>query len=78
MLLSLFINGQATKVSAAYNSRGLARSNCFIGFYVDVTAFATGTYTFQLLLPSLPAGAFEGVFFENLVTDYSSTQVEAC
>jgi len=74
------IDGMAVPVHRSYNSRGLVRPRCFLGFYIDLSAIsltADTNHTLALELPGLPAGAFEGVFLENVETVYTRN-VSAC
>jgi hypothetical protein len=54
----------------SYNSRGLAHSRCFLGFYVDATALAAtaAEHTIAVQLPTLAPGAFQGLFWNNVET----------
>ena len=54
---------------------GLVRPRCFLGFYLDLSAFGLtpdANHTLTLELPQLSAGAFEGAFLENVDTTYTS------
>ena len=55
----------------SYNSRGLNHSRTFLGYYFDATAMPSGVeHTLALTLPALPAGAFTGIFWQNIETEY--------
>ena len=75
--VSMTLDGEPVAVTRAYNSRGRTPpvSHCFLGFYVDLGGLISeGDTTHELsvsLPPSLPAGSFQGVFWENLVTEYA-------
>ena len=78
--VNAFIDGKRVPVQRSYNSRGLVRPRCFLGFYLDFSAMgltAGVNHTLALSLPTLPAGAFEGAFLENVETEYTS-DVAAC
>ena len=73
-------------VSKSFNSRGVAgRTNTFLGFYVDLDPLVEDgslkldtNHSLDLDLPvGLAAGQFQGVFLENLETEYTA-QVSAC
>ena len=70
MEVSLKIDGQPVAVTKAYSSiRPDARS--FVGFYADVSSLAPDqNYSVELTLPQLRAGQFQGLFFENVETEY--------
>ena len=73
-------DGESVPVHRSYNSRGLVRPRCFLGFYVDLSAIGLAAdvkHTLALTLPKLPAGAVEGVFLENVETVYT-TDVRSC
>ena len=75
------IDGNSVDMSRAYNSRGLVRSRCFLGFYVDCTSLLDDESPVHNIsvgpLPTLPSGAFQGVFWENIEYEYTS-EVESC
>ena len=78
--VSATIDGVEVPVHRSYNSRGLVRPRCFLGFYLDLSAIgltADSNHTLALQLPVLAAGAFEGAFLENVETEYTS-DVHAC
>jgi hypothetical protein len=70
---SLQIDGRPVELHKAYASVRANRRN-FVGFYADVSTLAPGQeHTLQLELPrSLQPGQFQGVFFENVETEYTS------
>jgi hypothetical protein len=80
------IDGKTVPVSKSFNSRGVAgRTNTFLGFYVDLDPLVEDgslkldtNHSLDLDLPvGLAAGQFQGVFLENLETEYTA-QVSAC
>jgi hypothetical protein len=70
---SLEIDGRPVQLEKAYASVRVSRHN-FTGFYADVSKLAAATeHTLELELPSsLKPGQFQGVFFENVETEYTS------
>ena len=77
MEVSMVVDGTAVPLTKAYNSRGRTppARGCFLGFYADFSIFlrdSPGTvHSLEVTVPSsLPSGAFQGVFYENLETEY--------
>ncbi len=70
---SLEIDGHAVDLVKAYASVRAFRRN-FTGFYADISGLAPDVnHTLQLELPKgLKPGQFQGVFFENVETEYTS------
>lgn len=81
--IDVTIDGKPVPMFRSYNSRGLIRSRCFLGFYVDCTYLLEDDDSDTLHnitigpLPILPSGAFQGVFWENIEYEYTS-EVESC
>ena len=79
MNVDVKINSKPVKVNKAYSSRTPGRlkmgkgHNTFTGFFVDVSDLQANTeYEVQVKLPSdLKPGQFQGIFFENIVTEYT-------
>lgn len=79
MNISLKLNGKSLKVKKAYSSRTPGRlkmgkgHNTFIGFYVDFSDLKPDQkYTVEVTLPSsLKQGQLQGLFFENVETEYT-------
>jgi hypothetical protein len=67
---SLKIDGAPVELQKAYASvRPNARN--FTGFYADVSKLTAGSHKLELALPSgLKAGQYQGVFFENVETEW--------
>merc|ERR1712107_272556 len=62
MPLALRVDGVPRELQRSYNSRGLARNSCFLGFYWDASSLeAEVPYSLELWLPKLAPGAFQGV-----------------
>jgi hypothetical protein len=72
---SLKIDGAAVELTKAYASVRANRRN-FVGFYADVSKLAPGReHTLELELPrNLKPGQFQGVFFENVETEYTEVR----
>ncbi len=71
MAVRLKINGEEMALQRAYAS---IRPNprCFTGYYADVSSLeADRTHQVELSLPSMEAGGFQGLFFDNLETEYT-------
>lgn len=71
MDVRLRIDGEPVDLTPAYSSiRRHARS--FVGFYADVSSLEPDReYTVELTLPKLKPGQFQGLFFENVVPEYT-------
>jgi hypothetical protein len=69
---SLKIDGQPVELRKAYASVRPNRRN-FTGFYADVSAIAPDKeHKLELVLPAgLKPGQYQGVFFENVETEYT-------
>ncbi|MCK5173535.1 MAG: hypothetical protein KAR47_09090 [Planctomycetes bacterium] len=79
MEVSMKLNGKPAKVKKAYSSRTPGRlqmgkgHNTFTGFYADVSDLKPGRqYDLEVTLPSsLKPGQFQGIFFENVETEFT-------
>ena len=79
MEASMTLDGKPVEVKKAYSSRTPGRlqfgkgHNTFTGFYVDVSDLQPDrTYRLEATLPtSLKPGQFQGIFFENVETEYT-------
>jgi hypothetical protein len=73
MDISLKVNGLPVEVLKGYNSvypHSPART--FIGHYADLTKLRPDSpCDIEVMLPTLEPGRFEGVFFENVETEYT-------
>jgi hypothetical protein len=74
---SLKIDGAAVELVKAYASVRVSRRN-FVGFYADVSKLAADVeHKLELELPKgLRPGQFQGLFFENIETEYTSEIVK--
>lgn len=72
MDVRLKIDGQLVELRKAYSSIRPVRHD-FVGFYADVSLLIPDRpYSFELELPPLRPGQFQGLFFENVETEYTS------
>jgi hypothetical protein len=71
MKLQMALDGAPVELTRAYASvREHAAS--FVGFYVDLSHVTPdATHTIRLTLPKLDPGRFQGVFFDNVETEYT-------
>jgi len=69
---SLTIDGRLVELTKAFTAvRAVPRT--FVGFYADVSLVsADREHTFKLTLPPLRPGQLQGLFFENVETEYTS------
>jgi hypothetical protein len=73
--VSLKLNGQPIEVKKAYSDVfPLGRASTFTGFYADLSQVKPDTrYEIEVTLPErLQPGQFQGVFFENVETEFTS------
>ncbi len=79
--VSAEIDGKPVEIKKSYNSRGRVVPSCFLGFYFELSpedVTPDREHQLSVSLPAnLPAGAFQGVFLENVETEYSEV-VERC
>ncbi len=75
---ALKIDGQPVELKKAYASVRVNRRN-FVGFYADVSQLAPEVeHRLELETPTgLKPGQFQGVFFENVETEYTKPAVAA-
>ena len=72
MELRMKINGETIELKKAYSEIRKV-NHTFLGFYADVSSFvADKDYNVELLLPPLSPGQFQGLFLENIETEYTS------
>jgi hypothetical protein len=69
---SLTIDGRTVELRKAYSAiRAAPRT--FVGFYADLSMLdADRAYSFELILPQLEPGRLQGVFFDNVETEYTT------
>jgi len=79
METSVNLNGKPVEVKKAYSSRtpGCLKMgkghNTFVGFYSDISDLKPDKkYQIELTLPDLKPGQFQGLFFENVETEYTA------
>jgi hypothetical protein len=76
MAVRLKINGKEMMLQRAYASIR-PDPRCFTGFYADVSSLqADQTHQVELSLPSMEAGGFQGLFFDNVETEYTDRVTE--
>lgn len=69
---ALRIDGKTVELKKAYTAVRSA-SRTFVGFYADLSLIAPDTpHSIELDLPALKPGQFQGVFFENVETEYTT------
>jgi len=70
MAVALAVDGKPVELRKAYSS--IAPSHAFTGWYADISAIAPDVrHSIALSLPPLKPGQFQGVFFENVETEYT-------
>ncbi len=71
MAVKLRLDGEPVELKKAYSSIH-PEDRCFTGFYADLSRLEPGReYRFELELPLLKPGQFQGLFFENIETEYT-------
>ena len=67
----LQLDGKEFPLQRAYSSIRTHRPS-FVGFYADVSSLkADREYSYELRLPKLNRGQFQGLFFDNVETEYT-------
>ena len=73
MEVTIKINGEPVEVKRAFN--GIypnSGDQTFIGFYADVASLQPDTkYEVEIGLPTLEPGQFQGLYFDNVETEYT-------
>lgn len=72
MAVNLILDGERISLTKAYSS---VRPNAcsFVGFYADISTLEPDRdHEVRLDLPSLQPGQFQGLFFENVETEYTT------
>lgn len=69
------LDGKPLELRKAYNSiYGHSPERTFLGWYADVSGVAPDTnHALEVVLPALPAGRFQGVFFENVEPEFTTS-----
>ncbi len=72
--IAMTLDGAAVTLQKAYTSiYPQGQESTFVGWYVDVSALAPDVpHAVSVTLPPLQAGQFQGVFFENVETEYTT------
>lgn len=70
MKIQLKIDGEQVALSKAYSS---VREHpaCFVGFHVDLSKLSTKQHTYEIHLPDLEKGQYQGLFFENIENQFT-------
>jgi len=77
MQVSLRLDGRAVALKQAYTSVSTTfakhvKRNTFVGYYADVSDLVPDhEYRVELNLPKLRPGQFQGLFFDNVETEYT-------
>ena len=72
----LTIDGRTVELRKAYSAVRTA-PRTFVGFYADLSLIAADReHTLELELPRLRPGQLQGVFFENVETEYTDSDQE--
>lgn len=76
MKVSMTINGDSVNLKRAYSSvysNKNSTKQTFIGFYVDLTSIVKPEKKYQVTvtLPIMKPGQFQGLFFQNIKTEYT-------
>merc|ERR1712217_431482 len=78
MAIDLYIDGNKVDLAKSYNSRGRSVSRCFLAFYYDASNISIETmHSLAMRLPTLAKGNFQGIFWENVETEYTN-EIESC
>ena len=74
LALTLRIDDQPVTLTKAYNSiYAHSPKRTFVGWYADVSSLTPDLpHRVELTLPALPAGHFQGMFFENVEPDWTT------
>lgn len=73
--LLAWLNGASIPVHPVWNCRSLRIAQCFDGWWLDLTAAGVQpdvAASLTLSIPSVPAGSFIGVYYDNVDTVYAS------
>jgi hypothetical protein len=74
MNVSMTIDGKAAELKKAYNGvYPNSGDQTFVGWYVDAAGLAPDTeHRLEVSLPALEPGQFQGVFFDNVETEFTT------
>lgn len=77
MEVGMTIDGKPVEVRKAYSAiYPVARERTFVGFYADVSSLqADVKHKVELMLSTLQPGQFQGLFFENVEAEFTTTMV---
>jgi hypothetical protein len=73
LVISMTVDGKPVAVRKGYNSiYGHSPERTFLGYYADVSFLEPDkVHALAVTLPALPAGRFQGLFFENVEPEYT-------
>jgi len=75
MEATALLDGQPLPLTPAYSS-GRTDPPCFVGFYADLSRVAPETrHTIELRIPKLPLDRLQGVFFDNVLPQFTESLV---
>jgi len=78
MAIELYLDGKSVTLAKSYNSRGRVVPSCFLAFYYDASDVTSATpHKLAIHFPPLAKGNFQGFFWENVETEYTS-EVASC
>jgi hypothetical protein len=73
MAVTLQVDGKPVELAKAYSS--IVRSNpknTFVGWFADVSSLTPDVeHSFELTLPTLKPGQFQGLFFDTVETEFT-------
>ena len=73
MTIQASLDGQPLPLTPAYSS-GRIDPPCFVGFYADLSSITPDKqHTFELRAPQLAPGELQGVFFDNVLPQYTES-----
>eukprot|EP01064_Diplonema_japonicum_P007186 TRINITY_DN1488_c0_g1_i1.p1 TRINITY_DN1488_c0_g1~~TRINITY_DN1488_c0_g1_i1.p1 ORF type:complete len:894 (+),score=220.21 TRINITY_DN1488_c0_g1_i1:47-2728(+) len=76
--LVVYINGNKVPLTAGYTSRGIPRTNTFLGWWFDATAYlAQPTASLSVAVDASADSYFIGAYWENIVPE-STSEVRRC
>jgi hypothetical protein len=72
--IGMTIDGKPIQVRKAYNNIYGNNKRNYLGSYADVTFLEPGVeHAIEVVIPGMPAGRFQGLFFENI--EYETTRL---
>jgi regulation of enolase protein 1 (concanavalin A-like superfamily) len=79
MVVSLQVDGQSVTLTPAYMTiYNIGANGSFVGWYADLSSLTPDVpHQFQLTLPTLAAGQFQGLFLDNVEAQFTNAVQEA-